>query len=171
MSGLRRIVNNTLISLFGQMVTWTSTLLLTIAYGRFLGDVKFGELYFAIAFVALVGFPIELGFNQQVTREVAEDPEKAQAYLWNTLLIKVTLWVPLYSIILFAARVLGYSQEQRSIVAICGITLLSASIVNSFAALHYAFERTLFPAVGMMLEKGLSACVGRWLLCFWRDRS
>jgi O-antigen/teichoic acid export membrane protein len=164
MSGLRRIVNNTLISLFGQMVTWTSTLLLTIAYGRFLGDVKFGELYFAIAFVALVGFPIELGFNQQVTREVAEDPEKAQAYLWNTLLIKVTLWVPLYSIILFAARVLGYSQEQRSIVAICGITLLTASIVNSFAALHYAFERTLFPAVGMMLEKGLSACVGFILL-------
>ena len=164
MSGLRRIVNNTLISLFGQGVTWTSTLLLTIAYGRFLGDVKFGELYFAISFVALVGFPIELGFNQQVTRDVAEDPQKAQAYLWNTLLIKVTFWVLLYGIILLLAWTLGYGQEQRSIVAICGITLLSASIVSTFAALHYALERTLFPAVGMMLEKGLSACVGFILL-------
>ena len=139
-------------------------MLLTIAYGRFLGDVKYGELFFAITFVSLIGFPIELGFNQQLTRDVAEKPEKAQAYLWNTLLIKVMLWMLLYGLILLLAWALGYSQEQRTIVAICGITLLSGSIVNIFAALHYAFERTLFPAVGMILEKGLSACVGFILL-------
>jgi O-antigen/teichoic acid export membrane protein len=137
---------------------------LTIAYGRFLGDVKFGELYLAITFVALVGFPVELGFNQQLTRDVAEDPEKSQAYLWNTLLIKVMLWMLLYAIILLASWALGYGQEVRAIMAICGITLLSGSIVTTFASLHYAFERTLFPAVGMMIEKGLSACVGFILL-------
>ncbi len=164
MNRIRRVINNTLISLFGQFVTWTSTLLLTIAYGRFLGDVKFGELYFAITFVLLVGFPLEVGFNQQLTRDVAEDPEKAQAYLWNTLLIKAMLWLLLYGVILLLAWALGYSLEQRSLVAICGITLMSLSIANTFAALHYAFERTLFPAVGMILEKGLSACVGFILL-------
>src|SRR2546423_8096590 len=58
----------------------------------------------------------------------------------------------------------GYDQEQRSLVAICGITLVSGSIVNIFTALHYAFERTLFPAVGLMLEKGLAACIGFILL-------
>src|SRR5205807_1120855 len=164
MNKLRRVVGNTLISLVGQFVTWTSTLLLTIAYGRFLGDVKFGELYFAITFVSLLGIPIEVGFNQQLTRDVAEDPEKAHAYLWNTLLIKVSLWVFLYAIILLLSWVLGYGPEQRSIVAICGFTLLSGSIVNVFAALHYAFERTLYPAAGMILEKGLSAIVGVLLL-------
>ena len=76
MNRLRRVVNNTLISLVGQAITWTSTLLLTIAYGRFLGDVKFGELYFAITFVGLIGFPIEFGFNQQITRDVAQDTVK-----------------------------------------------------------------------------------------------
>ena len=81
MSKLRRVVNNTIISLLGQIVTWSSTLLLTSAYGRFLGDVRFGELYFATTFVTLIGFPVELGFNQQLTRDVAEDPEKAHAYL------------------------------------------------------------------------------------------
>lgn len=164
MSRLRRIVNNTLISLLGQMVTWTSTLLLMIAYGRFLGDVKFGELFLAITFVSLVGLPVEYGFNQQLTRDVAEDPDKAHAYLWNTLLIKGTIWVPLYGIALLLAWTLGYDQEQRSLVAICGFTLMSGSIVSTFASLHYAFERTLFPAVGLMLEKGLSACVGFILL-------
>ncbi len=164
MNKLRRVVGNTLISLFGQFVTWTSTLLLTIAYGRFLGDVKFGELYFAITFVSLLGTPIEVGFNQQLTRDVAEDPEKAHVYLWNTLLIKLILWVFLYAIILLLSWMLGYDPEQRGIVAICGFTFLCGSIVNVFAALHYAFERTLYPAVGMILEKGLSAIVGFILL-------
>jgi O-antigen/teichoic acid export membrane protein len=161
---LRTVIGNSLISLFGQLVTWTSTLLLTIAYGRFLGDVKFGELYFAITFVSLMGTPVESGFNQQLTRDVAEDPKKAHAYLWNTLLIKLSFWVFLYAMILFLSWILGYSPEQRSIVAICSFTLLSGSLVNVFAALHYAFERTLYPAVGMILEKGLSAIIGFILL-------
>ena len=164
MNGLRRVVNNTVISLLGQAITWTSTLLLTIAYGRFLGVVRFGELYFAITFVLLIGFPLEFGFNQQLTRDVAQDPNKALRYFSNTLLIKITLWFVLYGLILLLCWLLGYSMEERVLVAICGITLLSTSIANTFAALHYAFERTLFPSAGMMLEKGLSALVGIILL-------
>ncbi|MEO7020964.1 MAG: flippase [Ktedonobacteraceae bacterium] len=164
MSELRKIINNTLISLVGQLVTWTSTLGLTIAYGRFLGDVKFGELYFATMFVGLIGFPVEFGFNQQLTRDVATDPEKAHAYLWNTLLIKMTLWITLYGGILLTAKGLGYSQEQWDLVAICGVNLMVGSVVSTFAALHYAFSRTVFPSVGMMIEKGLDAVVGFILL-------
>lgn len=164
MSELRKIINNTLISLVGQLVTWTSTLGLTIAYGRFLGDVKFGELYFATMFVGLIGFPVEFGFNQQLTRDVAKDPDKAHAYLWNTLFIKMTLWIVLYSGILLTARGLGYSQEQWTLVAICGVNLMAGSVVSTFAALHYAFSRTVFPSVGMMIEKSLDAVVGFILL-------
>ena len=74
MNRLRKVIGNTVISLLGQGVTWTSTIILTIAYGRFLGDVKFGELFFAMTFVALIGFPIDAGFNQQLTRDVAQIP-------------------------------------------------------------------------------------------------
>ncbi len=164
MNRLRRVVNNTVISLLGQAVTWTSTLLLTIAYGRFLGDVKFGELYFAITFVLLIGFPLEFGFNQQLTRDVAQDSSKALRYFSNTFLIKISLWFVLYGLILLVCWLLGYNMEERVLVAICGITLLFTSIANTFAALQYAFERVLFPAVGSILEKGLSALVGIILL-------
>ena len=80
MDSLRRIVNNAIISLIGQAVTWTSTFILTIAYGRFLGASKFGELYFASTFVMLIGIPIEYGFNQQHTRDVAQEPDRASRY-------------------------------------------------------------------------------------------
>jgi len=160
MNKLRKVVGNTVISLLGQGVTWTSTLLLTIAYGRFLGDVKFGELYFAITFVLLIGFPIEFGFNQQLTRDVAQDPSKALRYLSNILIIKVLLWSILYTCMLAICWLLGYSVEQRMLIAICGITLLSGSMANAFGALHYAFERVVYPTIGTTLEKGLSAVVG-----------
>lgn len=164
MNKIRRVINNTLISLFGQLVTWTSTLLLTIAYGRFLGDVKFGELYFAITFVSLIGFPVEFSFAQQLTRDVAEKPEKAQEYLWNTLLLKVFFWIVVFTLILFLTWALGYDLEQRSLIVLCGIDLLIGSVVSTFAALHYAFEKTVFPSVGMILEKGLTALIGFILL-------
>src|SRR5258708_39855856 len=109
MSRLRRVVNNTAISLAGQVVTWTSTLLLTSAYGRFLGDVKFGELYFAITFIMLIGFPLEFGFNQQLTRDVAQEPSKALRYFSTTLLMKVALWFVLYGLLLSLACLLLYT--------------------------------------------------------------
>ncbi len=164
MNRLRRVVNNTLISLVGQAITWSSTLLLTIAYGRFLGDVRFGELYFAITFVGLIGFPIEFGFNQQITRDVAQDTNKALRYLSSTLLLKIVLWCFFFTCILLLAWRLNYNPEVRTLIAICGFILLSTSITNTFISSHYAFEQVSYPVIGTILEKGLGAVVGFLLL-------
>jgi len=164
MNRLRRVINNTAISLLGQIVTWISTILLTIAYGRFLGDVKFGELFLAITYVSLIGFPLEFCFNQQITRDVAQEPDKALKYLFNAFLMKVALWLVLYGVILLLCWPLGYSPEERVLVAICGFTLLGNAISNIFRALHYAFEWVIFPVVGSILEKAPVALVGILLL-------
>jgi O-antigen/teichoic acid export membrane protein/acetyltransferase-like isoleucine patch superfamily enzyme len=164
MQGLRRIVGNTVISLAGQVVTWTSTLLLTAAYGRFLGDVKFGELYFAITFAALIGFPLEFGFNQQIVRDVAQAPEKARSYLTNAIALKLAMWSVLCVLSLLLARALGYDAEQRTLVVICTLVLLGTSMSSTFGALHNAMQRTVFPALGTVIEKGLAAVVGILLL-------
>src|SRR5262249_711478 len=144
MHRLRRVVGNTAISLIGQLITWTTTLLLTVTYGRFVGGFKLGELSFATTFVLLIGIPIERGFNQQVTREVVQRPMEALRYLSNTLLIKGALWLMLYGLILLVCWLLGYSLEVRTLVAICGLTLLSNALITTFAALHYSFERVVY---------------------------
>ncbi len=164
MEMFHRIVNNTLISLIGQVITWASTLLLTIAYGRFLGVVKFGELYFALTFVQLVGFPVEFGLNQQIIRDVAPEPQKAARYFMNTLLIKSILWIILFALLLLICLLLGYNPEQRMLISLCGITLLLRSLVNIVSVLHYADEHTVIPVVGNILEKCVSAVVSILLL-------
>ena len=169
MNRLRKVIGNTVISLLGQAVTWTSTLVLTIAYGRFLGDAKFGELYFAISFVGLVGFPIDAGFNQQMIRDVSQEPSKALRYLTNILCFKFLLWATLYGFILLLSLWLGYPPEVRTLITICGITLLTASITSLMSSLNYAFERVVFSVVGNILEKGLDALVGAILLYHGAD--
>ncbi|HEY0754793.1 MAG TPA: flippase [Ktedonobacteraceae bacterium] len=163
---LRKVVSNIVISLVGQAITWVSTILLTAAYGRFLGDTRFGELYFAITFVALIGFPIEFGFNLQLTRDVAQKPEEALRYLTNTLLLKLLLWLPFYAVLIALSWLLGYPPDERLLIGICGITLFSTSVANTFAGLHSAFERTYFSATGSIFERVIDAVAGILLLKF-----
>jgi O-antigen/teichoic acid export membrane protein len=164
MNRLRRVVTNTLVALLGQGITWTSTLLLTIAYGRFLGDAKFGELYFALTFVLLIGLPMQYSFDRQVTRDVAQAPDKAISYFSNVLLMKSCLWVALYALALLVGRLLGSTGEVELLVAICGLTLLSSGIGATIQALHYAFERAFWPVTGSIFEKGAAALAGILLL-------
>src|SRR6266566_4645345 len=164
MNRLRRVINNAIISFLGQAVNWTSTLLLTIAYGHFLGAFKFGELYFAVNFIALIGFPVNSGFDRQTIRDVAQKPEKAAAYLSNMLLIRLGTWFIIYALVLLASWLLGYSPGVRILVAICGFDLLCNALASTFASQHYALERAIFPVVGNILEKGLSALIGILLL-------
>jgi O-antigen/teichoic acid export membrane protein len=49
-------------------------------------------------------------------------------------------------------------------VCICGFAILTGTFANTFAAFHYAFGRTIFPTVGVILEKGLLALFGFLLL-------
>jgi O-antigen/teichoic acid export membrane protein/acetyltransferase-like isoleucine patch superfamily enzyme len=159
MNSLRRVLGNTGISFVGQIVTWVSTLLLTVAYGRFLGGEKFGELFFAISFVALVGFPIEFGFNQQIVRDVAQDHQKALRYPANVLLLKLGLWATLFGAILGVTNVLGFAHQERLLVAFCGCTLLVSATGSTFGSIQTALQRQVFPAVGLVIEKGLGALI------------
>ncbi len=164
MNKLRSVVNNTIISLAGQGVTWISTLMLTIAYGHFLGEVKFGELYFATSYILLIASPLEFSFNQQIIRDVSQEPEKALSYFSNTLILKLILWLVLYVLALTAVHLLGYTPEEQLLVAICGLTLLSTAISSIVRSLHYSFEHVLHPVIATIIEKGISALVGFVLL-------
>jgi len=159
MNNLRKVLGNTGVSFFGQIITWISTLALTAAYGRFLGDERFGELFFAISFVALVGFPIEFGFNQQIVRDVAQDPTKALRYPANVLLLKLGMWATLFATILGVINVLGFAREERILVILCGCVLLISATGSTFGSIHTAAQRQVFPAIALVIEKGLGAVI------------
>ena len=140
-----------------------STMFLSFAYGHYLGASKFGELYFAIAFVTLIGTFTD-GFGNQIIRDVAQKPENASRYCSNVLLIKLVSWLILYTLIMLASWLLGYSVEVRILIVICGFDLLCNVVVNTFVSIQYALESTTSPVIGGLFEKGLVALLGFLLL-------
>src|SRR5579859_3217298 len=163
-STLGRAASNTLMLLSGQLVTWASTLILAAAYGRFLGATGFGELYLATTFTALVGFPIEYSFNQQLVRDVAQDPRSAHRYLTTALALKGILWVTLYALALLLSVALGYGPEQRGLIAICGLMLVSTAVSSTLISIQTAYMQVGLAKFGVVLEKVLDMVVAVLLL-------
>jgi O-antigen/teichoic acid export membrane protein len=164
MSTLQRATHNTLLLLAGQLITWGSTLALAAVYGRYLGPAPFGELYLATTFTALIGFPIEYSFNQQVVRDVAQAPERAHHYLTATLALKGLLWVGLYGVSLLLTVALGYSLEQRGLIALCGLMLVSTAISTTLISIQTAYMRVGMAKFGTVIEKGLDVILATLLL-------
>jgi O-antigen/teichoic acid export membrane protein len=163
-SMLARATSNTLMLLGGQIVTWASTLILAAAYGRFLGAQGFGELYLATTFTALIGFPIEFSFNQQIVRDVAQKPQAAHRYLTMALALKGALWVALYALTILLSYVLRYSAEQRWLIAVCGLMLVSTAISTTLVSIQTASMQIGMAKFGVVMEKGIDCILAVLLL-------
>jgi len=164
LGSLSGAASNTIMLLVGQILTWGSTLILAAAYGRFLGAAKFGELYLATTFLALIGFPIESSFNQQIVRDVAREPRDAHRYITMALALKGALWAGLYILAQILAVALGYSSEERWLIAVCGLMLISTAVTSTLISIQTAYGRVGPAKFGVVLEKGLDCVLAVVLL-------
>jgi len=164
MNTLRRTVNNIALLMSGQVVTWVSTLILSAAYGRFLGANGFGELYLATTFTSLIGFPIEFSFNQQVVRDVAREPLQARRYITMSLALKGVLWVGLFALSLLLSVLLGYNPEVRWLIVISGIMLVTSAISSTLIAVQTAFMQPGMAKFGSVIEKVVDTILAVLLL-------
>lgn len=164
MSMVRRAASNTAMLLAGQLVTWACTLVLAAAYARFLGATGFGELYLATTFTALIGFPIEYSFNQQIVRDVSRAPQDTHRYLTMGLVLKAGLWTLLYAFALALSIVLGYSGEERWLIAVCGLILISTAVSSTLISIQTAHLRVGPAKFGPVIEKVIDVVLAVLLL-------
>jgi O-antigen/teichoic acid export membrane protein len=117
---------------------------------RILGPVDAGQ--FALAIVVIGWFDIltNFGLNTLVTRDVAKDPEHANRYLSNTILLRLGLWLVAIPLLFgfFGLRRLTKPLEPATMLAIglFGLGLLPSNISASFSAIFNAYERMEIPA-------------------------
>jgi O-antigen/teichoic acid export membrane protein len=159
---LRRLLSNAAISLLGQIVTWSSTLALTLAYGRYLGDAQLGEFYFVNTLILLLGLPIgqSSGYNIQITRHLAHHPNEGPRILANIVAVKSIGWMLIYAVAASISWVFDFTTETRVLIVILGVTLLTGSLGSAFGAAQYAQEQASVPTVASVIEKVISAVVG-----------
>lgn len=164
MTTLTRALGNSAIMLVSQLVTWTTTLILTVALGHSLGATRFGDFYLVISFGFIFSVLVEFGLDQQLVRAVARDRTLASTYLTNSLAIKGCLAVFAYLAILVSVRILDYGPELRLAIGVYSPILLFNAISASLTAVYKAHETVLYPAAGTILEKALDCVVAVFLL-------
>lgn len=164
MNTLKRAVNNSAVMLVSQIITWTATLILTAALGRYLGDAGFGDLYLAMSFGVIFGGVVAFGLDQQLVRAVARDRTLASSYFVHSLAVKVALSVLAYAMIIGIIYLLGYSPEvQLTIVVYCLVVLFHA-VTETTTAVFQSYEDLFHPAIGTIIEKVFVAAVAIFLL-------
>ena len=164
MNTLKRAVGNSAVMLVSQVITWTATLILTDALGRYLGDAGFGDLYLAMSFAVIFGGAVAFGLDQQLVRAVARDRSLASSYLVNSLALKFALSVLAYAMIIGITYLLDYSPQVKLTIAVYCLLLVFNAITESSTAVFQSYENLLHPALGTIIEKVFVAVVAILLL-------
>lgn len=153
MSTLRRAIGNSSILVLSQSIAWVSTIILTAAVARELGDVGFGHLYVAMSFALIFGVLVEFGLNQHLVRAIARDWGLGTTYLVNAVVLKACLFAAAYALILVVSHLLPYSRELRLTIAVYSISLLFDGVSSSLSSVYQAREELFYSATGTILQK------------------
>lgn len=104
----------------------------------YLGVETFGIYTFAMYFVAMFGIFFDLGLAQIITREIAADKSGTQHYVFNTLLLKVLLFLATAMIIGFATLLSHFDRITNLAVIlsifITGMNSMTLVFTSAFQA-------------------------------------
>ena len=147
------VIGKNIVWLFmSQIATWLiSVVLLVVAPDRF-GAENFGKISFAIAFMGFFTLIGMLGTSSFLVRTVARDHTVVGPYIFNALLLKVTLAVALSGAALGLGAAFGYTDETMALLALgCG-TLLCSLLSDTLLAGLTGMERMGRPALWSVVQ-------------------
>jgi O-antigen/teichoic acid export membrane protein len=155
------VIGKNIIWLFlSQIATWMiSVVLLVIVPDRF-GDENFGKISFAIAFMGFFTLIGMLGTYSFLVRTIARDHSAVGPYIFNAVLLKISLAVVLSGAALGVASAIGYSSETMTLLAIgCGVMLCSLLSDTLLAGLA-GMERMGRPALWSVVQIYVAGAAG-----------
>jgi len=183
MSKTRLALKNTAIQAASQLVTWTLSWILLVILPRYLGDVQFGKLFFAISYGTIFSTLINLGVNTFLVKEVAiihpapDTPEantderhaRLHALLSNVLTFKLGLAVAIYAIQSTLIYLLPYDAVSREAVLIIGLGTCLGAVTQTLGGAFQGLQYIIAPSVILIVEKTIitAGCA----LLLWQGQS
>lgn len=155
----RRILQNTGYRLFADIGAKVASFALYVVMARELGSSGFGVFAFAMAFATLVTIFSDFGQDRVLTREVARDHSRIDAYFANTLLLKIVLSIP--ALIVGVTLLSIYATpETRDVTALLGIAVVIEQLMATCFATFQSFERLAFIPIALIAQRVLMAVFG-----------
>jgi len=135
-AGFQKYFQNTGWSFASRILCMGISFLTTIFIVRKLGPENYGQLSYAVSFVAIFSFIASLGIENILYRDLIKYPEKKKEYLGSALTIK--LIAGLIAIILVCIAAVFFAQDDVSRVLI--LILSGTFLFNTFQIISLEFQ-------------------------------
>jgi len=133
--GFKRYFTNTGWMFGGQMLTLLLSFFIGAWLARYLGPENYGVLNYAVAFVGLFGFIMNLGVDGIITRDLVKFPEKRDELLGTGFRLKIIGGVIAFALTVSAALIFSLSPLIRLLIVIFAATFILQAI--NIVSLHF----------------------------------
>jgi O-antigen/teichoic acid export membrane protein len=134
--GFQKYFKNTSWVLASRVLCMAISFVTTTFIARHLGPTNFGQLSYAISFVAIFSFLPALGIDAVLYKELIENPDKKSEFLGSALTIKFSASV--FTMLLVMVSALHFAQDDVSRILI--FILSTTSVFNSFLVVNNEFQ-------------------------------
>ncbi len=164
-----RVVKNTLFVLAAQITNIILQMVYLVVTARYLGNVQFGKLSFALAFTQMFLPVTDLGLFNYVVREVSkklgsinseQEREAVNQYFVNLLMSKAFLGLCVLTLIASLVLILGYPADTMLTVYLLGVGLCLFSLNTAFHAIFQSYEKLAYIGVTMTLFFVINVSLG-----------
>ncbi|MCK5283692.1 MAG: flippase [Nanoarchaeota archaeon] len=152
MGTVKRVAKNSLWNFFGTNAMKILTMVIAVLLARFLGDISFGKLSFALAFTEIFSILIDWGTRLLLVRDISTDKNKSEKYLGNVLTLKIFTSIIVAIIIFILVNLLGYPADTKIAVYLATLITIFQSFQLTIGAIYQAFERQEFVAITKIIR-------------------
>jgi O-antigen/teichoic acid export membrane protein len=160
----RGLIKNTSILAAQQVITMTSSVILTFFLPRYLGPVEYGSLFLAGSYVMMLQVFVNYGSNYLIAKQVARTPAQTKQILTDSIVLRGIFSFLGYGIMLGIALFGGYSRETTEVILIYGIMLFVAVGTSSLYACFQGRELLTYTSLGAIAERVTIAAVAIFAL-------
>lgn len=152
-STVRTVAKNSIWLLAGNVALRLIAALVVVLMVRALGDERFGQYSFAVAFVGFFTLIASFGFTTLLIRDIAKDKEQTSKYLNNVLSLKLVFAFVAFALLLMVSLFIDKPSLVKLIIYIFGIDLIISGFTEIMRSVFQAYELMEFDAITRIAEK------------------
>ncbi len=133
---------------------------------RLLGVDNVGQYTLAMSFTTMFAVFIDLGTTPILTREIAKDEQKCNAYLSSVYSSKFIISIVVYFIIVFLVNILNYSSALKLLIYVSGFVMIVDSFVLSTYGVLRGLHTLKYESIGIILNQTIAMIIGILALIF-----
>ncbi|HNW19852.1 MAG TPA: flippase [bacterium] len=120
-------------------------------YARVLGPADLGKYYTAISLTNIFLIFIDVGLSNVLTKEVAKDNSKANAWIGSTIAIKLPLALLTSLVLIGLVNILNFPELTRQLVYLSIVCMVLDSFTLTFFACSRAFHNLKFESLSSII--------------------